>query len=48
MGTSDIPVPQKGFLVAHFLTVKDQAKSKEFYVGVLGGKNRKGGKSLLH
>lgn len=38
MGTSDIPVPQKGFLVAHFLTVKDQAKSKEFYVGVLGGK----------
>ena len=38
MGPSDIPVPQKGFFVAHFLTVKDQAKSKEFYVGVLGGK----------
>ena len=38
MNPSDIPVPQKGFLVAHFLTVKDQAKSKEFYVGVLGGK----------
>jgi catechol 2,3-dioxygenase-like lactoylglutathione lyase family enzyme len=38
MSTSDIPVPQNGFLVAHFLTVKDQAKSKEFYVGVLGGK----------
>ena len=37
MSPSDIPVPQKGFLVAHFLTVKDQAKSKEFYVGVLGG-----------
>jgi predicted enzyme related to lactoylglutathione lyase len=38
MRSSDIPVPQAGFLVAHFLTVKDQAKSKEFYVGVLSGK----------
>jgi hypothetical protein len=38
MSPSDIPVPQKGFFVAHFLTVKDQTKSKEFYVGVLGGK----------
>ena len=28
----------EGFFVAHFLTVKDQTKSKEFYVGVLGGK----------
>ena len=27
-----------GFLVAHFLTVRDQTKSKEFYVGILGGK----------
>ena len=35
---SDIPVPQEGFFVAHFLTVQDQAKSKKFYVGVLGGK----------
>ena len=38
MSPSDIPVPDKGFFVAHFLTVKDQTKSKEFYVGVLGGK----------
>ena len=38
MSPSDIPVPQKGFFVTHFLTVKDQIKSKEFYVGVLGGK----------
>jgi catechol 2,3-dioxygenase-like lactoylglutathione lyase family enzyme len=38
MSSSDIPVPQKGFFVTHFLTVKDQTKSKEFYVGVLGGK----------
>ncbi len=26
MKTSDIPVPQAGFLVTHFLTVKDQEK----------------------
>ena len=39
MSPSDIPVPQKGFFVAHFLTVKDQTKSKEFYVGVLGEKS---------
>jgi catechol 2,3-dioxygenase-like lactoylglutathione lyase family enzyme len=38
MERSDIPVPQKGFFVAHFLTVRDQAKSKEFYAGILGGR----------
>src|SRR5262249_8662226 len=38
MSPSEIPVPQTGFFVTHFLTVKDQAKSREFYVGVLGGK----------
>jgi catechol 2,3-dioxygenase-like lactoylglutathione lyase family enzyme len=38
MNPSDMPVPQKAFFVTHFLTVKDQTKSKEFYVGVLGGK----------
>ena len=38
MSLSDIPVPQQGFFVAHFLTVRDQAKSREFYVDVLGGK----------
>jgi catechol 2,3-dioxygenase-like lactoylglutathione lyase family enzyme len=38
MSLSDIPVPQQGFFVAHVLTVQDQAKSKKFYVGVLGGK----------
>ena len=32
------PVPQKGFLVTHFLTVADQAKSRAFYAGILGGK----------
>jgi len=38
MDPSDIPVPPQGFFVAHFLTVRDQAKSKAFYAGVLGGK----------
>ncbi len=34
----DAPIAQEGFYVAHFLTVKDQAKSAQFYVDVLGGK----------
>jgi predicted enzyme related to lactoylglutathione lyase len=34
----DAPVAQSGFFVTHFLTVRDQARSKDFYVGVLGGK----------
>ena len=32
------PVPSKGFLVTHFLTVSDQARAREFYAGALGGK----------
>ena len=31
------PIAEEGFYVAHFLTVKDQAKSAKFYAGVLGG-----------
>jgi len=38
MNLPDAPVAQEGFFVTHFLTVKDQAKSSEFYVKVLGGK----------
>ena len=38
MDLPNAPVPRDGFFVAHFLTVRDQAKSKEFYVGILGGK----------
>ena len=38
MKLSDAPIAKKGFFVTHFLTVKDQSKSKEFYVGILGGK----------
>ena len=34
----DSPVAQEGFYAAHFLTVKDQDKSKDFYARILGGK----------
>ncbi len=34
----DSPVAREGFFAAHFLTVKDQAKSRDFYVRILGGK----------
>jgi catechol 2,3-dioxygenase-like lactoylglutathione lyase family enzyme len=38
MSLQDAPVAHEGFYVTHFLTVKDQAKSREFYVEILGGK----------
>jgi hypothetical protein len=38
MSLADAPVAQEGFYVTHFLTVRDQAKSRDFYVKVLGGK----------
>ena len=31
------PVPTEGFLITHFLTVRDQARSRQFYAGILGG-----------
>jgi len=38
MSLQDAPVDREGFYVTHFLTGKDQAKSREFYAGILGGK----------
>ena len=38
MNLPDVPIPQEGFYVTHFLTVRDQVKSREFYADVLGGK----------
>ena len=38
MNLPDAPIAQEGFFVTHFLTVKDQAKSSEFYGKVLGGR----------
>ena len=37
MNLSDAPIPSDGFLVTHFLTVRNQARSRAFYVNVLGG-----------
>jgi catechol 2,3-dioxygenase-like lactoylglutathione lyase family enzyme len=34
----DSPVAHEGFFAAHFFTVKDQEKSRDFYVRILGGK----------
>ena len=38
MKLPEAPIPSEGFVVTHFLTVRDQAESRQFYVGVLGGK----------
>ncbi len=38
MNLPDAPIAEEGFFVTHFLTVADQAKSRDFYVGILGGK----------
>ena len=38
MKLPEAPIPSEGFVVTHFLTVRDQAKSREFYVRILGGK----------
>jgi len=38
MNLPDAPIADQGFYVTHFLTVEDQARSRDFYVRVLGGK----------
>lgn len=38
MDLPDAPIAHEGFYVTHFLTVKDQEVSKDFYVRILGGK----------
>ena len=38
MTLSDAPIATDGFFVTHFFTVRDQEKSKDFYVRILGGK----------
>jgi catechol 2,3-dioxygenase-like lactoylglutathione lyase family enzyme len=35
---TDLPAPGEEFLVAHLIVVEDVARSRDFYVGVLGGK----------
>ena len=38
MNLPDAPIAHEGFFAAHFFTVKDQEKSRDFYVRILGGK----------
>jgi len=38
MDLPNAPVAHEGFYAAHFLTVRDQEKSRDFYVRILGGK----------
>jgi hypothetical protein len=38
MNLPDAPIAHEGFFVTHFLAVRDQEKSKDFYVRILGGK----------
>ncbi|MCH6159895.1 VOC family protein [Streptomyces marispadix] len=37
MRREDLPAPETGVLLTHFLTVRDVARSRAFYSGVLGG-----------
>ena len=34
----DFPAPSEGFVVAHFLVVSDQDRSREFYRSIFDGK----------
>jgi len=38
MSLPEAPIADEGFFVTHFLTVANQAKSREFYLHVLGGR----------
>jgi hypothetical protein len=38
MNLPDAPVALEGFFVTHFFTVRNQEKSKDFYVRILGVK----------
>jgi catechol 2,3-dioxygenase-like lactoylglutathione lyase family enzyme len=38
MAHGDLPAPDEGFVLTHFVVSADVARSRDFYVGVLGGK----------
>ena len=38
MNLPNAPIAEQGFFATHFFTVKDQKKSQDFYVRILGGK----------
>ena len=37
MAGGDFPAPSEGFVLTHFIVAADVARSRDFYVGVLGG-----------
>jgi hypothetical protein len=38
MNLPDAPIAHEGFVATHFFIVRDQKKSKDFYLRILGGK----------
>jgi catechol 2,3-dioxygenase-like lactoylglutathione lyase family enzyme len=38
MAGEEFPAPSEGFVLTHFVVAADVARSRDFYVGVLGGK----------
>jgi hypothetical protein len=38
MAGDDFPAPSEGFVLTHFIVAADVARSRDFYVGVLGGR----------
>ena len=38
MSTVDFPTPSEGFVLTHFIVASDVARSRDFYVDVLGGR----------
>ena len=38
MNLPEAPIAHEGFFATQFFTVRDQEKSKDFYVRILGGK----------
>ena len=37
MAGDDFPAPSEGFVLTHFIVAADVNRSRDFYVGVLGG-----------
>ena len=36
--TNDLPLPEQGLVLTHFLTVRDVARSRDFYADIFGGR----------
>jgi predicted enzyme related to lactoylglutathione lyase len=36
--TNDLPFPEQGLALTHFLTVRDVARSRDFYADIFGGR----------